>query len=240
MSKKQYKLNEDSFMAIRPFMTINLKLSGVSLLAYSLIYGISINKGVFYGGHDYLALLCNCSRRQIITALQNLEKSGLVRKKRTAKGNFYVATPVETKLKLNINAEDFEDGLAIFDEKKDDEKTEQCEKTSHSNVKKLHISCEKTSHNKIIKDNKKDLKTTRASASVSEPPTPKEVFDYYHEKELDVPPKEFWRENNNKHWKHGLARNWKKAYDAMAPSLDEEYDQNLEFNPDDYGVLNWP
>ncbi len=153
----EHRLNQDSYIQIEPFMVVNLKLSGNSLIIYAAIYGITVNKGVFYGSINYLAQWCNCSDRSVILCLNSLLKKGLIRKKKTSKGNVYISTPVETTLPYceNISPK------SAFDDIEGEESSCDSEKSSLEGVKKVHTGGEKSSHNILINtlDKNTNLKT---------------------------------------------------------------------------------
>lgn len=86
-------------------------------------------------------------------------------------------------------------------------------------------------------NNTRDFRQTCAEAQMCKEPSPKEVFEYYHEKKLSVTPERFWQYNNNHKWrdKRGLKiKDWKKAYEAMKPNPDEDYKPDLKFESCNY------
>ena len=155
---KECLLAQDSYIQIKPFMVINLNLSGNALLIYAVIYGHTVNKGVFYGSIEYLAQWCNCSTRNVITCLNKLQEQGLIRKKKTVRGNVYISTPVDISLPAG-NSEDF----SCEDFSCEDFSCE-CEKSSYADVKKVHMEGEKSSPNILVKDSLNNLAHTSACA----------------------------------------------------------------------------
>lgn len=132
-------LNKDSFIMLKPFMVTELNLSGNTLIIFAAIYGVTITKGLFYGSLEYLAKWCNCTTRNVISCLQKLTEAGLVKKRRTQKGCIYVSTYKDKK----------DTDVYESEESSHEESSSQSEKSSLSNVKKLHIGSEKSSHNNI-------------------------------------------------------------------------------------------
>ena len=126
------ELENESFIVIKPFMVTDLKLKGNSLLLYALIYGISVNKGAFYGSIEYMQTWCNASNRNVIDCLQGLIKQGLITKKKTGNSVIYVAKKYEADTE-NVD-------LLKFIES---------EESSLATVKKVHSKSEESSHNNI-------------------------------------------------------------------------------------------
>ena len=158
--KKDCVLKKDSYIQIQPFMVTNLNLSGNSLIIYAAIYGVTVNKGVFYGSLEYLAKWCNCSTRNVINCLDKLLEAGLIKKKKTNRGNVYISTPVDTDI-----AEPKGDDCDFSDENEKsscEKSSPQYEKSSCDEVKKVHTEGEKSSHNilDITSNNNLDLNTS--------------------------------------------------------------------------------
>ena len=133
------ELENESFIVIKPFMVTDLKLKGNSLLLYALIYGISVNKGAFYGSIEYMQTWCNASNRNVIDCLQGLIKQGLITKKKTGNSVIYVAKKYEADIE-NVD-------LLKFIES--EESSQQSEESSLATVKKVHSKSEESSHNNI-------------------------------------------------------------------------------------------
>jgi predicted transcriptional regulator len=147
------KLKEESFIQIKPFMVVNLNLSGNSLIIYAAIYGLTVNKGIFTGSIEYLSQWCNCSKRSVMQCIENLVDKGLIRKKRTGKGCIYISTPVDTKLPTSENSSPDE----IFEDFNDEKISSKDEKSSPSKMKKVHLIGEKSSPNNIVIDSNDKL-----------------------------------------------------------------------------------
>lgn len=143
------ELEKDSFILIRPFMITELNLKGNSLLIYALIYGITVNKGMFYGSIEYIQTWCNASNRNVIDCLKELTDRGLITKKKSGNTVFY---------KANFTAES-------------EESSQQSEESSLSGVKKVHSESEESSHNILdIKNSNIKFLNSTSSKTKSEPP----------------------------------------------------------------------
>lgn len=150
-------ISKNSYINIQPFMVINLELDGVSLLVYALIYGHTVNKGVFYGSLEYMAQWCHCTTRNITNCVNKLVERNLIRRKKTPKGCFYMANPVE----IDLPEEDFEEFENPFEEEssvKKEKTSEISEKSSGVDRKKVPVKTEKSSSNNLVDklDNKLD------------------------------------------------------------------------------------
>ena len=198
-------------------MVINLNLSGNQLLVYALIYGLTSHNGIFYGSQEYIATWCNSSRRTIITCLNELEKKGLILKKRTSKGIFYASAPVDTKLPDNLK-EDVESDKT-FDNIFSDVKNlhTECEKTSQCDVKNLHSVCEKTSHN--ILDNKLVNKLDNTSSGKATKKKTKADYELFL-KSLESEDTEVYKK-------------CAETFSAFKRSI------NLQFSPSNATLLKW-
>ena len=108
-------LKAENYIQIQPFMVVNLHLSSHELIIYAAIYGITINKGVFFGSLEYLAQWCNCTERTVTSCLTNLLEKGLLIRKKTQKGYAYVATEVDTDLP-KIEQEELKMDLSLFED----------------------------------------------------------------------------------------------------------------------------
>ena len=166
-------LSKNSFVNIQPFMVINLGLDGASLIIYALIYGHTVNKGVFYGSLEYIAQWCHCSTRNVISCVNSLIEKGLIRRRKTSRGTFYISEEVDTELPRE-SEEDIENPFS--DEERSHEKSSgKSEKSSHGEVKKVHKNDEKSSPNNL--DNNIVDKLDINSKSHCEPFSPNEPPD---------------------------------------------------------------
>lgn len=138
-------LKEDNYIVIQPFMVVNLNLTGNELIVFAAIYGITSNKGLFYGSIEYLSQWCNCTTRTVITCLNELIKKGLIEKAKTPKGNIYRTKSVNTKLPKPQEEEDLD--LAKFFNSEINEN--QCENISPTDVKNFHTDSEKFSSENV-------------------------------------------------------------------------------------------
>ena len=163
-------LQKNSFINIQPFMVINLGLDGVSLLIYALIYGHTVNKGVFYGSLEYMAQWCHCTTRNITNCINALEGKGLIRRKKTPKGCFYMTEKVKTDLPEYEEEEienPFKDEYITEESSEKKEKSSKdLEKSSYEDRKKVPENTEKSSSNILDDnlDNKLDLNSSTNSS----------------------------------------------------------------------------
>lgn len=73
------KVKDDNFFLVSGWMLNRLKLKGVSLLVFSIIYGFSQDgESYFTGSLQYLSDFTNASRPTIIKAIKELVEKGLV------------------------------------------------------------------------------------------------------------------------------------------------------------------
>lgn len=71
----------EKFVVISEFMVDKLKLKGVELIVYAVIYGFSQDgESVFSGSQSYLAKWANASTRSVRLALASLVEKGLITK----------------------------------------------------------------------------------------------------------------------------------------------------------------
>lgn len=84
-------IRNESFIAIQGWMINELNLKGTELLCYAVIYGFSQDGETWYtGSRQYLADWCNCSIRNIQTALNSLvDKGYLLKETKTNNGVKY-------------------------------------------------------------------------------------------------------------------------------------------------------
>ena len=162
-------INDGNYITIQGWMRTDLKLSGNELIVYAIIYGFSQNKqGEFTGSAQYLADWAGCTRRTVMTILNQLVEAKLISK---------------TELILNNNEK-----RVSYQAERGCEKTSQgvkkfhrgCEKISQGGVKKFHRGCEKISHNININNNTnnnhRDINNVH-SCSESLEETPEEFFE---------------------------------------------------------------
>lgn len=79
-----YKQNvlKDSYYITHTWMPKDLKLKGVELYVFAIIYGYCRDgEGLYYGSRRNLAQLCRCSTRGIDKALKRLIEKNLIEKK---------------------------------------------------------------------------------------------------------------------------------------------------------------
>ena len=75
------KICDGNFIVIQSFMVKKLKLKGLELLIYAIIYGFSQgNQGVFNGSLRYLSDWTNSTKRGVMKALESLIEKGLISK----------------------------------------------------------------------------------------------------------------------------------------------------------------
>lgn len=199
----------NTFIHIEAFMINDLNLKGNELLVYAIIYGFSQDgKSHFTGSLQYLADWTNSTKRGVIKVLQKLQQRKVIEKR-----TFY------------------KNGMKYCEYKACEKSGEQ---SSLGYGTKFTGGSEQSSHNTIDNTISDTIdRQTCAEAQSFEKPTPKEVFDFYHENKLAIKPDRFWNYNNKKKWK---VKDWKSAYLGMCErfTLDEEYDESLTFNQSDY------
>ena len=76
---------ENSYYVIHDFMVKALKLSGVSLLVYALIYSFTKVGGECYGSMEYIAERVGSSRTSVYRALKELIRKNLIVKHKSEK-----------------------------------------------------------------------------------------------------------------------------------------------------------
>jgi len=75
------RVMNEKFVVISEFMVDKLKLKGVELIVYAVIYGFSQDgESVFSGSQSYLAKWANASTRSVRLALTSLVEKGLITK----------------------------------------------------------------------------------------------------------------------------------------------------------------
>ena len=74
-------LNPDSYLVIQSWMVADLKLKGLDLMLYAIIYGFSQDgQSAFSGTLSYLMEWTGCKKRGVLYSLQYLESEGLIQK----------------------------------------------------------------------------------------------------------------------------------------------------------------
>lgn len=94
----------------------------------------------------------------------------------------------------------------------------------------------KVDNQTLLNTNKLNTNKTKSGQTCSNEhlpvPSLQEVYEYYHERQLDVPPDRFWEYNTNRGWVDDKGRkihNWKKAYENMSPYPEEVYNPSLGY-----------
>ncbi len=95
-------------LIIYDFMVDELKLSGVPLIVYALIYSFTSYKGSLYSTREYLAKRAGCTVKSVDRTLKKLVKQGLVKKiSRPHTSNVYTANPIKSEKVSSIAAATF-------------------------------------------------------------------------------------------------------------------------------------
>ena len=91
--KKREIIDNEYFISIWPFMSIELNLSGAELFIYAVIFSMYYNNACsFSGSRKYLQVLCNVSKTTVENALRSLEEKELIVKNYSTFGGFKKAT----------------------------------------------------------------------------------------------------------------------------------------------------
>ena len=84
------KLDPKTYVTLLPWMVEDLKLSGLDLILYAIIYGYSQgSQGVFYGTLTYLATWSNTTERGVIKSLKSLIDKGLIKKEKIKYNKYF-------------------------------------------------------------------------------------------------------------------------------------------------------
>lgn len=149
-------ISDGTYITIQGWMRTDLKLSGNELIVYAIIYGFSQNKqGEFTGSAQYLADWVGCTRRTVMTILNNLVENNFISKTEIILNNNEKRVSYQAERgceKISHGVKNFHMG---------------CEKISQGGVKKFHRGCEKISHNNInnnTNNNNRDIHTHDAGA----------------------------------------------------------------------------
>jgi len=109
--KKKTTIAPYNYYVVQYWMISVLKLRGLKLHVYAIIYGFSQNnEGEYNGSMNYLAKFTGSSRMAVWTALNELEKAGLLEKENlnstTGDSNIYkVKITEELARRINSNAQ---------------------------------------------------------------------------------------------------------------------------------------
>jgi hypothetical protein len=93
-------MTDNNAIIIHSWMLTDLDLHGNDLLVYAIIYTVCQDgKSKFYGGTQYLADWCGCTRQGVIKNIQHLIESGLIQKTEETFQNGmiitgYITTPI--------------------------------------------------------------------------------------------------------------------------------------------------
>jgi DNA-binding MarR family transcriptional regulator len=86
--KKKSKVSDNTYISIGGWMVTKLKLKGLELLIYAIIYGYSKdNQGKFIGSLEYLAQFTNSTKQGVMKTLKLLVDKGLIKKIEIEKNN---------------------------------------------------------------------------------------------------------------------------------------------------------
>ena len=219
------KLNNESFIVIKPFMITELNLSGNALIIYAAIYGVTVNHGVFYGSLEYLSKWCNCTTRNVINCLKKLTDAGLLKKKRTQNGCIYESTykedDEEKKVELDTTTRENYSEKNSHEDFSYEKSSEQSEKSSLSKVKKVHIGSEKSSHNNIVNNlvDNINLNSSTTKSKVSKTEQKKQECEQY----LNLIPLEI-KDNSD-----SLVKFMFNSFKESDPSFNRRREQLLEW-----------
>lgn len=197
-------LKNENYLSIQGWMINELKLKGIELIVYAVIYGFSQDgENRFTGSAQYLAEWTGSTKRSVFTALSSLcEKGYIVKEEKVINGvkfcDYYAAEISTVMKKFHGGSEKISSG--------GDEKIS----VGGSEKISLHIKGIHTNsfHNK--EDNYED-KPSKSKKFI--PPTLEEVREYCKERNNRVDPERFIDHYESNGWKVGKnpMKDWKAA-----------------------------
>ena len=212
------EIRHSNYITIQGWMVTQLKLKGIELVAFAVIYGFSqVDGQVYNGNYNYIAKWCNCTKRSVITALQELEKKNLV-----IKSDYY-----ENNVKYCTYAVNFDcDLLTQGDEKS----SAGGENISPEAVKKIHQGGENISPEVVKKNHQGDENFSLTHNNINNNiyninnniektkkfsrPSVEEVRAFIDENNYHVDPEQFVDYYESVGWKVGKdkpMKNWRSA-----------------------------
>lgn len=147
----------EKFVVISEFMVDKLKLKGVELIVYAVIYGFSQDgESVFSGSQSYLAKWANASTRSVRLALTSLVEKGLI-----------------TKFDKSVNGVSVAEYAVCDFHLLDEEKISYVQKNFPKGEEKISYGAEKISANNIVYNiedniNKKEIYKEKSEAQSNE------------------------------------------------------------------------
>ena len=146
----------EKFVVISEFMVDKLKLKGVELIVYAVIYGFSQDgESVFSGSQSYLAKWANASTRSVRLALTSLVEKGLI-----------------SKIDKSVNGVSVAEYAVCDFHLLDEEKISYVRKNFPTGEEKISYGEEKTSANNIVYNidniNKKEIYKEKSEARSNE------------------------------------------------------------------------
>ena len=146
----------EKFVVISEFMVDKLKLKGVELIVYAVIYGFSQDgESVFSGSQSYLAKWANASTRSVRLALTSLVEKGLI-----------------SKIDKSVNGVSVAEYAVCDFHLLDEEKISYVRKNFPTSEEKISYGAEKISANNIVYNidniNKKEIYKEKSEARSNE------------------------------------------------------------------------
>ena len=146
----------EKFVVISEFMVDKLKLKGVELIVYAVIYGFSQDgESVFSGSQSYLAKWANASTRSVRLALASLVEKGLI-----------------SKIDKSVNGVSVAEYAVCDFHLLDEEKISYVRKNFPTGEEKISYGAEKISANNIVYNidniNKKEIYKEKSEARSNE------------------------------------------------------------------------
>lgn len=146
----------EKFVVISEFMVDKLKLKGVELIVYAVIYGFSQDgESVFSGSQSYLAKWANASTRSVRLALASLVEKGLI-----------------SKIDKSVNGVSVAEYAVCDFCSLDEEKISYVRKNFPTGEEKISYGAEKISANNIVYNidniNKKEIYKEKTKSGASE------------------------------------------------------------------------
>lgn len=150
------RVMNEKFVVISEFMVDKLKLKGVELIVYAVIYGFSQDgESVFSGSQSYLAKWANASTRSVRLALASLVEKGLI-----------------TKFDKSVNGVSVAEYAVCDFHLLDEEKISYVRKNFPTGEEIISYGAEKTSANNIVYNidniNKKEIYKEKTKSGASE------------------------------------------------------------------------
>lgn len=213
-------MNNENYYVVQGWMVNDLKLKGLELSIYAIIYGFCQGDNVFSGTNKYLAAATSSTNRSVTAAISGLQRKGLINVKFEPLDNCTDQT--QRLIKLPWGGNIFHTDRSNFPKIKEKTSTP-LEKTSTNNIDNNINNNINNKRERFIKPTVQEIKDYAASQNLSI--DAEQFFDHYESNG--------WRVGSHKmkDWK-ATVRNWARRSFGAKPQPTESFSE-YDVTPDE-------